>query len=543
MDIDCDVLVIGAAAAGLTAAIEAREQGASVVVATKGRAGRSGNTVVAGAGLCAFVPYEGNQDSQEQHFRDTMAGGRQINDERLVRLLTEWGGERVLKLAEWGVQIVHPGTEPVHLLVPGHSRPRGIHPDCSGRPSTLLGLSISAPMAEAAAEKGVRFLEQSPVVRLVLDRDEVVGAVVADIERDALLMVRAGAVVMAAGGAGHIYANTNNARGISGDSYGLLLAAGARLRDMEFVQFFPTWMSSPFKSVVDPSFFSKGAVLRNRFGERFMDSYDPENAEMATRDVLSRAIFSEVRKGNGVDGQVYMDCTAVPDDVWQLRFPTLRRDLRRHGVDVSRDWLKVGPTVHFFMGGAEIDVDCTTDVPGLFAAGEAVGGVHGANRLGGNALTEAVVFGTIAGRSAAEYARGRDLPPQVAVLEAGSSAVDGEPLDVIRRKLRIAMWDGASIVRSARSLRATLSAVEECRAALGPRPASASRLAEWEETRMMCLTAGAVAASALAREESRGAHYREDYPSTDDGWLGSHRVRLVGDKLQLGFEPKRQERS
>lgn len=537
--IECDVLVVGGAAAGLTAAIEAREQGASVVVASKGKAGRSGNTVVAGAGLTAFVPYEGNVDSAEQHFQDTMSGGRWINDERLVRILTETGGDRVLKLADWGVRIVHPGVEPVHMVVPGHSRARGIHPDLSGLPSTTLGLSISAPLAETAAQKGVRLLDQSPVLQLILDGGRVVGAVIADLQRDELLTVQAGAVIVAAGGAGQIFANTNNAGGIYGDSYGLLLGAGASLRDMEFVQFFPTWMTTPFKNAVDPAFFGRGAVLRNRHGDRFVDRYDPVNHEMATRDVLSQAIFSEVRDGNGVDGQVYMDCTAVPDEVWQVRFPRLKVDLLKHGVDVRRDWLRVAPTVHFFIGGAEIDTDCSTGVPGLFAAGEAVGGVHGANRLGGNALAEAVVFGPIAGRAAVEYAGRNAARTRVDAVGLEGEVERCEPLDGIRRRLRAAVWAGASIVRSERSLRETLRTIEECRAGMGPRPAAVAQLARWEETRQMCLTAEVVATSALAREESRGAHFRDDYPATDDRWLGSHRIRLGEGGLKVEFVPKK----
>lgn len=540
--VECDVLVIGSGAAGLAAAIAARESGASVVVASKGRAGRSGNTVVAGSQFAAVIPFEGSEDSPEQHFQDTLTGGKGINDEALLRIFVGRAGPQLLKLEEWGVRLLRFEGELVRRTPPGHRYARGIPVDNSAFSVALGGLSITLPLRATADRLGVRFLDDTPVIRLALQDGEVCGAVAVDLERDELVPIRARSLVVAAGGGGRIFANTNNIRGICGDSYGLLLEAGATLKDMEFVQFYPCQMTTPFKTVIASPMFADGAVLRNRHGERFMQRYDPANQDMATRDVMAQAIFYEVQKGNGVDGEVYMDCTAVPEATLQKKYFTLARDLRKQGVDLNRDWIRVGVTTHFFMGGVEVDGRCYAGVPGLFAAGEAVGGVHGANRLSGNALTETVVFGAIAGEAAAGYARTRPNPPEPITwpiqLETPDDGAD--TVEAARAELRRAMWNGASIVRSEGSLRSALAAVRECAAAAQSSPAGTpTRLARREETRLMCLTAEAIVLSALARQESRGAHFREDFSSPDERWLGNHKVRLSRGRLAVEFVPKR----
>lgn len=537
---EADVLVIGGGAAGLTAALEARAAGAEVLMVAKSRAGRGGNTVVAGCQFCAVVPYPGSPDSPEQHFQDSLAGGQWVNDEGLLRTLAEEGGRRLLKLEEWGVRLLRSGGELVRRTPNGHRHPRGIITDYAEFPASTGGLSITLPLRKAADAAGVRFLDGVPVVRLLVSEGQARGAVGIEMEGGESVVMGARAVVVAAGGAGHIFANTNNTRGICGDSYGLMLEAGAILRDMEFVQFYPSQMSRPLKVAVASPMFADGAVLRNRHGERFMPLYDPERADLATRDVMSRAIFYEVQKGNGVEGEVYMDCTAVPEGVLQAKYGTLVRDLRKHGIDPAQDWLRIGCTTHFFMGGAAVDGRSATTVPGLFAAGEAIGGVHGANRLAGNALTEAVVFGGIAGEAAAEYSRQAGtlpaVPPSAGLREHRGGL---ECVDDVRGRLRDVMWKGASLVRSELSLKGALVEVRECRDALARCPAgNPLEQARWEETRLMCLTAEAVALSALARRESRGAHFREDCPESGDVWLGSHRVRLQGDELRVEFVAK-----
>jgi succinate dehydrogenase/fumarate reductase flavoprotein subunit len=285
------------------------------VVASKGKAGRSGNTVIAGSQFCAVVPSQGNEDSVDQHFQDTLKGGKFVNDEALLRVFVERAGPQVLKLEEWGVTLLRADGELIRRRPPGHTYPRGIPTVIGSHPYTVGGLSITIPMRETAERMGVRFLDETPVIRLALHDGEVWGAVAANVGGDGLQLIRARAVVVAAGGAGQLFSHTNNTRGISGDSYGLMLGAGAALRDMEFVQIYPTQMYKPFKLSVTTSLFGDGGVLRNLQGKRFMPNYDPAG-DMATRDVMSQAIFYEVQKGNGVDGGAYVDCTAVPSDVF-----------------------------------------------------------------------------------------------------------------------------------------------------------------------------------------------------------------------------------
>ncbi|MGE5620446.1 MAG: FAD-dependent oxidoreductase [Sphingomonadaceae bacterium] len=539
--LETDVLVIGGAAAGLTAAIDAAEAGASVLVACKGKAGRSGNTVVAGTQFAAVIPYPGSEDSPESHFQDTLAGGRGINDETLLRLFTTRGGPLLLRAEEWGVRLLRSEGELVRRTPPGHSYPRGIPTDGSAFAVSAAGLSIGLPLRARAERLGVRFLENAPVLRVEVSDGEACGALAVDLDSAQPIQVRARAVVVAAGGAGRVFAHTNNTRGISGDSYGLLLLAGVTLRDMEFVQFYPSQMNNPFKTVIASPLFADGAVLRNRHGERFMPIYDPVHEDLATRDVMCQAIFYELQKGNGIQGEVYMDCTSVPESVLQTKYGPLVRDLRRQGVDPARDWLLVTATTHFVMGGAWVDERCSTDVPGLFAAGEAVGGLHGANRLSGNALMETIVTGAIAGKAAAEYARRRGRLPEPRVPTMAPEPVngDGGMLEAARTELRRAMWNGASIVRSETSLRSALGMVRECLAAVEAAPAKTmAELARREETRLMALTAEAMVLSALERRESRGAHFREDFPSTDARWLGSIATRLSPGGLEVEFRPK-----
>jgi len=541
----CDVLVVGGGGAGLLAAIEAAGHGASVVVACKGKAGRSGNTVVAVSQFSAVVPDDDSDDSPERHYNDTLNGGKGINDERLAWILASRGGPAVLKLEKLGVPLHRSEGRLVRQGAAGHSRIRGIHIDGTRFPATLGGLAITLPLRAEAEKRGVRFLDDAPVIRLLTRDGQVCGAVVVLLEDGKLLAIKAKAVVMAAGGAGRLYSRTNNTGGVCGDGYALMLLAGAPLKDMEFVQFYPHQMSAPIKAPLPNSVFPDGAVLRNRHGERFMHLYDPVHKELATRDTMARAIFLEVQKGNGIDGEVYADCRNLSEAVLQKKYFAITRDLRRHGIDLTRDWVRVAPSAHFFMGGAEIDEHCRTGIPGLFAAGEAAGGVHGANRISGNALTETAVFGPLAGRAAAELAlSSRSRPePDIPDLSLAAGRREEAP-EGIRRQLRNAMWEGASIVRSRASLRRALATVKECASAAEryEGDGSAADIAQREETRLMCMTAEAVVLSALAREESRGAHFRDDFPLEERRWLGSHRVWRSESGLKVEFAPKAEDR-
>jgi aspartate oxidase len=298
-------------------------------------------------------------------------------------------------------------------------------------------------------------------------------------------------------------------------------------------------MTSPLKTIIPTRLFAQGAVLRNKAGERFMPRYDPDRAEMATRDVMSRAIFLEMQR-TGEQG-VYLDCTQIPPDVMEQQHPTLVRALQKRGLDLQKDYLTISPTVHFIMGGVKIDGRCQSTVPGLYAAGEAAGGLHGANRLSSNALSETIVFGAIAGQQAASCAKGtKGSTPPIAGTGLVVHPRKGDlSLHEVREALRRIMWEGASIVRSEGSLQEASLKVQGCRLALGKCTVSTfAHIVELLQIQRMCSAAEAIVASALLRTESRGAHYREDYPSSDEGWLGSFHVAKVADQLEVDFVAK-----
>jgi succinate dehydrogenase/fumarate reductase flavoprotein subunit len=340
-----------------------------------------------------------------------------------------------------------------------------------------------------------------------------------------------------------VYDRTNNTADVTGDGYALALEAGARLVDMEFVQFYPTMAYKPVKVPVSSPLFGDGAVLRNKNLERFMARYDPAG-DMATRDIMSRAIFAEVNGGNGVENGVYMDCSGIPPQVFNGRHKGFAEYLCAHRVNPDKEMLIISPSTHFFMGGIKIDGGCNTGVNGLFAAGEVVGGLHGANRLSGNALTETVVFGKIAGRMAAGHAAGLHGPPRAGKgFEPDTGRRVGD-LREIRSALRRTMWQNVSVLRSQDSLELALDEIGDCQRELASIGAdSIGQLAQWTELHRMLTVAEAVTRSALARTESRGSHYRRDFPLADDSrWLGNLEMWQQGKSLCLEFSPKQQKK-
>ena len=547
-DVRCEVLVIGGGLAALVAALEAKKLVDEVVIVSKSKVGRSGNTIVSQCKFGAYVgfdtpsatqpkPREGSPDSVQQHFQDTLVGGSFINDETLVNTLVSQAGRRLLELENYGVRLHKTNDDFLREFGPGHSHPRTISTFFSDYPHAVLGLSITLPLLQEAKRRGVRLIEDSPVVRLALHDGRVCGAVGLDVKGERSLFLRAKAVILASGGGGQLFALTDNTRDVTGDSYALALEAGAILRDMEFVQFYPLIVTSPVRALIPTLIFGDGAVLRNGAGERFMFRYD-ERGEMATRDVMSRALFQEMQRGESI----YLDCSQVTMTAIEEKYSALQRLLAGHDMNLQRDFLSVSPTTHFFMGGVEIDERCRTSLPGLYAAGEAAGGVHGANRLGSNALSEALVFGALAGQRAAHYATGPKSFP-LSRMEPGYALTyprKGDvPLHEVRDELRRSLWEDASIVRSDDSLQRARSRVRECQRALEHCAIeSFAQAVKGEEIRRMCLAAEAVIASALLRTESRGAHCREDYPSSDENWLGSIKITKSADGLELNFLAK-----
>ena len=542
--IRCDVLVVGGASTALVAALEARKWVENVVVVCKKDAGRSGNTIVSGAAFSVCVSSPENPDSIGQHFSDTLDAGVGINDPALTSALVEEGQEAVLSLEQYGVRLLRSQGSLVRRTPPGHSRPRSIPTDLKDFAHGTRGLSITVPLAESARQRGIRIFRQAPVQRILVKDGAVCGALAVEAGTGRPFLISAAAVILAAGGGGRLFARTNNTLDMTGDSFSLALEAGAALRDMEFVQFYPTRSISPVHTNISSPLFGEGAVLRNSLGERFMPRYDPK-ADMATRDVTSRAIFSEIQAERGVNGGVYMDLSAVPSSSLELKFPTTLKLLKAHRIDPAKQWLVVSPAVHFFMGGVWIDNRCRTSVDGLFSAGEAAGGVHGANRLAGNALTETVVFGRKAGSEAAAYARKRrKLPEPPAVrVEMPPKNRSGVAVTEIKARLRRTLWDHASIVRTNEGLTKGIAEIEECGNALvSCRIESPTDQVAYGEVSRMVQVGNAIVAASLMRQESRGAHYRKDYPDRNDvEWFGSSRVEKSGDTVKVRFVPSRRK--
>jgi len=537
----CDIAVIGGSSAALVAALEARKAGMRVLVVTKGLVGRGGNTIVSGAGFAAVLPGANQKDSCEQFQADILASGKGINHEHLVHELVEHSGTAILDLEHYGVNFFKSNGDFVRRKPPGHSYPRQIPTVNDAGSYHTRGLTITIPLREAAERAGVDFLEKTAVIELLCDSERgVYGAVGINTRMTELIRISAKSVILATGGAGMIYERTNNTTDVTGDGYGLALEAGARLVDMEFVQFYPTMAFKPVKVPISSPLFGDGAVLRNKNLDRFMTKYDPAG-DMATRDIMSRAIFSEVSSGNGVENGVYIDCSAVPAELFEKKHKAMLKYLLANNINPQKDLLLISPSTHFFMGGIKLDGSLSTGVPGLFAAGEVVGGLHGANRISGNALTETAVFGKIAGQMAAEHAstiRSIKLSDKKSAHAPGRREGD---LREIKSALRRTMWQNVSVQRSRDSLERALCEIEDYRRELLGLAADGLRnLAAWVELKRMLTVSEAVTRSALLRDESRGSHFRTDFPDSDDSrWIGNIEVGQHENELRLAVNPKK----
>jgi fumarate reductase (CoM/CoB) subunit A len=522
--VETDVLVVGGGLAALRAAYDALGAGARVALAVKGKAGRSGSSAMTSAGYSAASGTA--DDTPDQHYRDTLAGGKGINDEHLVRVMTEEGPGRLAELEALGAKLAY--TDGQRQVNPSgdHSSPRVfVTANHSGR-------DFTEPLTDAVVARGCVLLEMTAIVDVLVQDGEVVGAVGIDYARDDLVVVGAPSVVLGTGGAGRLFAVTSNPNDATGDGYALALRAGAALRDMEFIQFYPWRCIIPFdrsRMPIQPSTFVLGATLWNSEGERFMLRYDPVRAEYTTRDVAARGIYDQIRAGKDVKGGVRLDLSGLSAEDWQRTNPKPARHFNERGLDVFKEELIIAPEAHFFMGGAVIDDRGETRVPGLFAVGEAAGGVHGANRLDSNALPETQVFGARAGRAAADR-RGRRRPTAPVVppdwqrrFENAMAADDSEPGDApdqyveLRKELQSVMWNQLGIVREAAQMEVGLRELGRLERRLAAYlPSGARAFVAHATLQNSLMVARCCFTAAIARTESRGAHYRKDHPQQDD---------------------------
>jgi fumarate reductase (CoM/CoB) subunit A len=528
--IDTDVLIIGGGAAGLRAAIEARKSGVGVVLVSESPVGFRNNTAISKAIFAAAGVGKEPDDSPDVHLGDTITAGRFLNDQRLVATMAQGAGQQVDDLLRYGVIYERPPSQAPSGRVYGHTYPRHVVAR-AGR-----GINISRPMRQHASSMGIQFVEDLLITRLLQADGEVVGALGVD-GKEQILVINAKATVLATGGAGQVYLRTNNAVGMTGDGYALAYEAGATLRDMEFVQFYPTaWGKNGSKMCAYEWFLPRGAVLRNSLGEDIMLRQGIKNGAI-TRDILARAIMKEIADGRGVDGSVIFDFTTLPEEHAE--------GLYGFGlVDESGylERLPVAPTAHFFMGGVRVNENGETGIDGLYAAGEVCGGMHGANRLVGNALTEAFVFGAVAGGQAAARASGmgripsasQEMAAEIARLnDLLASGGRGDPVQMIQA-LKQVMWAGAGVIRSRAGLE---DALEKILALRQQRlTASSGDCRFLIKLDNMLTVSEMICRAALTREESRGAHYRADFPAEDnERWLKS--IEIYGRAGEMVLRP------
>ncbi|MFL4986433.1 MAG: FAD-dependent oxidoreductase [Xanthobacteraceae bacterium] len=540
MRAEADVLVIGSGAAGMYAAIEATRRGADVFLIDRSLIGRGGATVMAqmtvAVALGAEVP-----DHWSHHLDDTLAAGRGLCSEPLSRLLCEEGPECILEMEQWGIGWARRDGHITQAMAPGHDRPRCVYVDfLNTGPAVSKTLRTVVNKTHGIAKAG-----DLCVVDLVRQDGEIAGAVALHLGSGAPVVISAKATVVATGGLTRLYRRNSASANMGGDGYALAMRAGAPLIDMEFVQFFPIGHLAPRLVGMDPIMwdpfrYKLGGRLLNNRGEEFADRYGtPEDGKyVLTRDVATYAILKEVEAGRGSPhGGVYLSFEHCSEATLRAAFGPVIDRLAANKIDLTRTAVEVAPIAHYHMGGVKTDAAMATGIPGLFVAGEAVGGANGANRLSGNAITEALVFGKRAGRSAAEHAARTRLPS----LEPASTraalelmAADGRDSDLntaeLVQTLQATMADDVGPLRTKAKLARALATIDGLTRALGSRPAGDGkafdyRRLDWFDLRNMLLVAQVVAAAALRLTESRGAHQREDHPGMLPEWNANQVAR------------------
>jgi succinate dehydrogenase/fumarate reductase flavoprotein subunit len=537
-----DVLVIGGGLAAMRAALNACKSGARTGMMLKGVLGQSGSSAIAGGGLAAVMNApEAPEDTIERHYADTLAAGDELNDPDLVRRLVTEAGRAIDELQETGAEFVRNDDGAIAVfLAPAHTSKRSVRVEGGGT-ARLMG-----PLSEHVRRQPLELLERTTALDILAPGGRACGVLA--VRDDKLVLVRAKAIVLASGGAGRIYPLTSNMAESTGDGYAMALRCGLALTGMEFVQFTPTALAHPEPLAGT----STGGVLLglpdtrlwNAKHERFMERYDPERKEASTRAILSRAIQSDVVEGRGTPhGGVWLDLTGNDGDTLERLAAPFMRKLEPHGIDIRRDPIEIAPAVHYFMGGVEIDARTRTDLAGLYAAGEVTGGVQGSNRLSSNSLSEVNVFGRIAGDEAAQHARGASAcdwaPLEAAAAKSlrcrEDAAPMGELLDALHAELKAIMFAHAGIVREGASMRAGIDAIRRLRTRLAARglPRAADLRRYYEVGNMLDVGEG-VTRAALHREESRGSHFRLDFPEKDVArWTKVTRVRGAPGTLEV----------
>ncbi|MCK6451671.1 MAG: FAD-binding protein [Alphaproteobacteria bacterium] len=547
-----DILILGSGGAGLLAALHAHkaDPALDITIAVKGLLGKSGCTRMVQGGYNVALA-EG--DSAERHFMDTIEGGKWLNDQDLAWTLVTTAQLRIRELEnEWGCFFDRNPDGTVHQKAfAGQTFDRTVHK------GDLTGIEIVNRLAEQVWARGIRRLEEHRALALIKSADgaRIAGVLLLDLRSGEFLLAEARAVLLATGGGPTMYRYHTPSGDKSCDGMAMALRAGLPLRDMEMVQFHPTGlMAGPDTritgTIIEEGLRGAGGYLLDNAGERFMLRYDPR-AERATRDIVSRAMYEQMRAGRiGPNGGVYLTMKHLdPADVRRM-FKGMVERCADVGFDLVSGLVEVTPTAHYMMGGVRFGLDCATALPGLFAAGEDTGGVHGANRLGGNGVANSTVFGGIAGASMARWlgTRAARAAPDLAQAEAAMAEAtaplgaggDAADLDAVRGELYDAMWEDAGIIRDeaglARAERRLVLLDERLAATRVPAATRGFNMAwqDWLNLKNLVLVSRAIVAAAEARQDSCGAHFREDFPQEPDPEAAAFtEARLAGDRIRI----------
>ncbi len=546
-----DVLVIGSGGAGMRAAVAAQESGAKTVVLSKCLLGKA-HTVMAEGGIAAALANVDAKDGWQPHFKDTMFGGKYVNDWRMAVIHAKESPEAVRELERWGA--IFDRTKDGRILqraFGGHTHPRLCHV------GDRTGLEMIRALQDRTVALGVEVFTECIVTQLLMDQGAIAGAFGFFKSTGKMFVFRAKAVIISTGGIGKIWRVTSNSWDCTGDGQALAYNAGAELKDMEFVQFHPTgmvWPPGVKGLLVTEAVRGEGGLLKNKFGERFMSKYDPKRMELSTRDMVARSINQEIVEGRGSEhGGVYLDISHKPAAYVKSKLPSMYQQFMEFAdIDITKQPMEVGPTCHYTMGGVKVDPETQeSTVKGLFAAGEAAAGLHGGNRLGGNSLSDLLVFGKRAGISAAAYVKKTNNllsvdPVKIAQYQKDLVVAFDRPGKetpaAVHRDLQEVMEANVGIIRHADRLNKALEALKD----LNERykhihvDGGIGYNFGWHlylSLASMLSVAEIVTRAALERKESRSAQTREDFPKMDSEWRKkSLIVKKVNGAVQITTE-------
>ncbi len=531
-ELDTDILIIGAGGAGLLAALHAHEkdQRLRIVIVVKGLLGQSGCTRMVQGGYNAVL---NPADSLQRHFEDTIRGGAFLNNQELAWALVEGAPQRIVELEnKVGCLFDRQEDGAIHQKpFAGQSFDRTVHK------GDLTGIEIMSNLRDYVLEQGLTVLEECRGLDLLTDDGQSSGALLLDIRSGKFVAARAKATLICTGAGATMYRISSPSLEKAGDGMAMAYRAGAEFVDMEMMQFHPTGLlvgnSVATGGLLEEGLRGAGAQLFNGLGERFMSRYDPQRMERATRDVISQSSYLEIMEGRGTQsGGILLDATHLGEDFLLRNFPGMVERCQDYGFDLLHERVEVSPSAHYHMGGIRINLHCRSNVEGSFAAGEDAGGVHGANRLGGNGVADSIVFGGRAGDAMADYVATRK-PARISTTQVHELAERwlqslrrdmGENAFQLRQQLENLMWEKVGVVRNGPDLQAAIFELQSLRERTEQMKAGGGTAfnPEWNEAinvTNMTLVAGMIARSALLRTETRGAHYRTDHPVSRSEWL------------------------